>query len=319
MALTPILNSSFSQRLGDVRKVEKSCLTAYPPTSWVGVGYREVHAQTFPVETSAVGWIEVHPENYMVAGGARLARLDELRCHYPISAHGVGLSLGRSDDIDRAHLSRLKQFIDRYEPALISEHLSWSMFEGVYYNDLLPLPYDDEALAVVARHIDVAQEYLGRTLLIENPSRYISFNRCDEREEPEFMNALCAKTGCGVLLDINNVVVSGHNLGLNVEAYFEAIEDRYVGEIHVAGHRTQYHDGESYLLDDHGCAPCEEVVAYLQKRLAQFGPRPVLLEWDTNLPSVESLLATAHQLTACFSTPVKPLKGSNHAYSISTV
>ncbi|MBY0508974.1 MAG: DUF692 domain-containing protein, partial [Rhodospirillaceae bacterium] len=199
-------------------------------------------------------WLEIHSENFLCDGGPRLAMLDAIAARYPISCHGVGLSLGSAAGLDRAHLARLQKLFARVQPGLISEHLSWSVSGGVYLNDLLPLPYTDEALAVVARNVAHAQDAFGRQVLVENPSAYVSFPGAT-MSEPEFLARLVQKTGCGLLLDINNVYVSAENNALDAGQYLDAIAAEAVGEIHLAGHSAH----EGLLIDTHSTQVCDPV------------------------------------------------------------
>jgi hypothetical protein len=238
-----------------------------------------------------VGWLEVRAENYM-GGGAAVRTLEALREDYPIAMHGVGLSLGRADALDERHLARLKRLVERLAPALVSEHLAWSEIDGGYLNHLLPLPYTEEALDIVSRHVDQLQERLGRQVLVENPSSYLRF-RHSPIAEPEFLRELVRRTGCGLLCDVNNAYVSGHNLGFDPAAYLDALPAGAVGEIHLAGHAVNDADGRTVLIDDHGSAPIEDVWSLYRRALARFGPLPTLVEWDTNLPPLAVLLAEA--------------------------
>jgi uncharacterized protein (UPF0276 family) len=211
--------------------------------------------------------------------------------------HGVGLSLGRADALDERHLGRLERLVERLAPVIVSEHLAWSTFDGNYLNQLLPLPYTEEALAIVCRHVDRVQERLGRTVLIENPASYLRF-RHSTLAEPEFLGELARRTGCGVLCDVNNIHVSGHNLGFDAPAYLDALPAGAVGEIHLAGHAVNEADGGTVLVDDHGSPVIAEVWALYRQALARFGPLPTLVEWDTNIPPLARLLAEAARADA---------------------
>jgi len=259
----------------------------------IGVGLRAPHLAEIIAARPAIGWFEVHAENYM-GGGAAPAQLEQVRRDYPLSLHGVGLSLGSAEGIDDAHLARLAALAARFAPARISEHLSWSIASGAYLNDLLPLPYTEEALAVVARNIERAQEALGRALLIENPSRYLSF-RHSTIAEPHFLAELVRRTGCGLLCDVNNIFVSARNLGFDPFAYLEALPAAAVGEIHLAGHAAVTRDGEALLIDDHGAPVAPEVWALFGAALRRFGLAPTLVEWDKNLPALPALLDEARK------------------------
>ena len=221
-----------------------------------GIGLRASHVSEVMATRPPAGWLEVHAENYM--GGAALRTLEILREHYPIAVHGVGLSLGRADDLDERHLARLQRLVERIDPMIVSEHLSWSQVGGAYLNHLLPLPYTEESLAVVSRHVDQVQARLGRRVLVENPSSYLRF-RHSPIPEPEFLCELVRRTGCGLLCDVNNVYVSAHNLSFDPAAYLEALPADAVAEIHVAGHAVNDADGRTVLIDDHGSPVVEEV------------------------------------------------------------
>ena len=256
-----------------------------------GIGLRGPHVASVLAGDLAGTWLEVHAENYMGAGSAPRA-LDAIRRDHDLSVHGVGLSLGSADGLSREHLGRLVALVERLEPALVSEHLAWSTAGGAYLNHLLPLPYTEEALDAVARNIDAAQAALGRPLLVENPSLYLRF-RESPIPEPEFLVALARRTGCGLLLDVNNVYVSAHNLGLDARPYLEAIPAELVGEIHLAGHATNDADGHSILIDDHGSRVAAPVWRLYAQALARLGPRPTLIEWDTDVPALTVLIEEA--------------------------
>jgi uncharacterized protein (UPF0276 family) len=240
----------------------------------------------------AIGWLEVHAENYM-GTGAPLAVLERLRADYPLSVHGVGLSLGSTAALHHRHLSRLHGLITRLEPAFVSEHLSWSIAGGVYLNHLLPLPYTEETLAIVAQHVTHAQEALQCHLLIENPSSYLRFAH-SVIPEPEFLGELVRRTGCGLLCDVNNIYVSRCNLGGDPVAYLDALPAPAVEEIHLAGHAANDADGRTILIDDHGAPVSPAVWDLYEHALARFGAVPTLIEWDTHIPELAVLCAEAH-------------------------
>jgi uncharacterized protein len=257
----------------------------------IGIGLRAPHMAEIVAARPAIGWLEVHAENYM-GGGTAPARLDEIRRDYPLSLHGVGLSLGTAEGVDREHLRRLKVLIARYDPMLVSEHLSWSVSGGVYLADLLPLPYTEESLALVARNLAVAQDMLGRRLLIENPSAYLRF-RHSTIAEPAFLAELVARTGCGILCDVNNIHVSCANLGGSAEAYLDTLPAAAVGEIHLAGHSAVVRGEQTLLIDDHGAPVAPPVWRLYLRALARFGLVPSLVEWDKALPLLARLLEEA--------------------------
>lgn len=239
-----------------------------------------------------VKWVEVHSENFFAPGGPRIAQLEAVRESYALSCHGVGLSLGSADGLDPAHLSTLRRVVDRFEPALVSEHLSFSVVDGVYVNDLLPLPYTEEALAKVVENVDQAQTALGRQILVENPSSYLTFVE-SALTEWDFLTALVEKTDCALLLDVNNIYVSAANNGMNVDQYLHGIPVDAVQEMHLAGHLVDGSGEEQLLIDTHGDVIADPVWALYQKALARFGPQPTLIEWDTDIPPLEVLLAEA--------------------------
>ncbi|HKO06105.1 MAG TPA: DUF692 domain-containing protein [Alphaproteobacteria bacterium] len=259
----------------------------------IGVGLRAPHIAEVLASRPAIGWLEVHSENYM-GGGPALATLLKLRRDYPLSLHGVGLSLGTAEGLDRAHLLRLKELVERSEPFLVSEHLAWSVTGGVYLNDLLPLPLTEETLAVVSRNIALMQETLGRRVLIENPSSYLRF-RHSAIPEPEFLAELVRRTGCGLLCDVNNIYVSCTNFAEDAAAYLAAFPGDAVGEIHLAGHFRSERHGRALLIDDHGAQVSDEVWALYGRALERFGMVPTLIEWDMNLPPWATLLAEARR------------------------
>jgi uncharacterized protein (UPF0276 family) len=244
----------------------------------------------------ALAWLEVHPENYL-GGGPAVRALQAIRQDYPVSFHAVGLSVGTADGLDRRHLGRLKSLADRLEPALVSEHLAWSQVSGAYLNHLLPLPYTDEALAVVCRNVDEVQTTLGRRVLIENPSGYLRFT-ASTIPEAEFLAALVRRTGCGLLCDVNNVYVTTQNLGVDPVAYLAALPPDAVDEIHLAGHSVNDADGQLLLIDDHGSPVSPAVWALYEHALRRFGAVPTLVEWDTEVPTLEVLLQEARRAEA---------------------
>ena len=252
-----------------------------------GIGLRHAHLPDFATESPdaplAVPWLEIHSENFLCDGGPRLAMLDAIANRYPISCHGVGLSLGSAEGLDRAHLARLKTLFARAKPALISEHLAWSVTDGTYLNDLLPLPYTEEALDVVARNVDAAQNAFGQKILIENPSIYLAFSS-STLSEPEFLAQLVARTGCGLLLDVNNVYVSAHNAGFRAGEYLAAIPADAVGEIHLAGHTAVVHGNDPLLIDTHSARVSDDVWQLYQQTVSRIGARPTLIEWDADVP-----------------------------------
>jgi hypothetical protein len=268
--------------------------TSLPAPARAGVGLRHPHVTHFLEQRPRTAFLEVHSENYMSPGGPRRRALFDLARDYPLSLHGVGLSLGSAEGLDPAHLARLKGLIADYRPALVSEHLSWSVEGGTYLNDLLPLPYTEEALDVVCRNIDATQEALGRALLIENPSSYLAF-AASALGEPQFLGELVRRTGCGLLLDVNNVYVSSRNQGFDPVTYLESVPAAAVGEIHLAGHTARRFGSEELLIDDHGSRVAAAVWALYRRAVALCGPRPTLIEWDSAIPEAAVLLAEAQK------------------------
>jgi uncharacterized protein (UPF0276 family) len=258
-----------------------------------GIGLRAPHVAEVMATRPAVAFLEVHTENYL-GGGPAVAALERLRYDYPVSLHGVGLSLGGADPLDDRHLIRVKGLVERIQPALVSEHLAWSVGGGAYLNHLLPLPYDAVRLEATSRRIERIQETLGRRILVENPARYLRF-RGSPIPEPEFLLELSRRTGCGILLDVNNVYVSARNFDEDPGEYLDAMKAGAIGEIHLAGHATNDADGRAILIDDHGSRVDGAVWDLYRAALTRFGPVSTLVEWDTNLPDLAVLLAEADQ------------------------
>ncbi len=256
-----------------------------------GIGLRSPHLAEIARDRPATGFLEIHAENYL-GGSPALQTVERLRPDYEFSIHAVGLSLGSADGLDEAHLGRVAALIERLEPALVSDHLSWSVAGGRYFNDLLPLPYTEEALQVVVRNVDRLQEKLGRRVLVENPSCYLAFAH-STLTEPEFLAELTRRSGCGLLLDVNNIVVTAHNLRLDPAAWLDGLPASAIGEYHLAGHAVNDADGEPILIDDHGSRVSEGVWTLFSEIVRRYGPRPTLVEWDTDLPALDVLLAEA--------------------------
>jgi uncharacterized protein (UPF0276 family) len=258
-----------------------------------GVGYKPQHFQDLQNDPGDVAWIEVHAENYMGDGGRPLAQLRALSEQFALSVHGVGLSIGGEGPLDVEHLARLKKLCDWAQPASFSEHLAWSTHGAEFLNDLLPLPYTAATLARVAAHINQVQDVLGRQMLLENPSSYLAFAESD-LSECDFLEALTQHTGCGLLLDVNNVFISATNLGISAQAYIDAYPTDKVGEMHIGGHDTDTDDhGAPLLIDSHGKAVADPVWSLLDYALTQTGPKPVLVEWDNDVPDWPVLRAEA--------------------------
>ncbi len=246
----------------------------------------------FASGTPSAAWVEIHSENFFAAGGPRIAQLEQVREHYAISCHGVGLSIGSAQGVDADHLSTLRTLVDRFEPGLVSEHLSFSVVDDIYVNDLLPVPYTEEALVTVAQNVDQTQERLGQQILVENPSSYLTFVD-SVLTEWDFLTALSQRTGCGLLLDVNNIYVSAENNGFDTTAYLDGIPGDAVGEIHLAGHSLEGDGEDRLLIDTHGDNVADPVWSLYQLALEKLGPRPTLIEWDTDIPDLEVLLGEA--------------------------
>ncbi len=267
-----------------------------------GIGLRFQHHRAVVAARPDIPWFEVHIENYM-GGGTPLRYLEAVRRDYPISCHGVGLSLGSAEGLDPTHLERLRGVVERIEPMLISEHLSWSVMGGRYLADLLPLPMTEEVLDLVCGHVDQVQTRLGRRILVENPSSYLRF-RHSTIPEWEFLASLAARTGCGLLCDVNNIYVSACNHGWNPATYLAGLDPASIGELHLAGHSIRRLDaGVTLRIDDHGSRVCPEVWALYAAALARFGPVPTLIEWDNNIPPLATLLDEAAQAAALLARP----------------
>ncbi|MEO1641203.1 MAG: DUF692 domain-containing protein [Pseudomonadota bacterium] len=249
-----------------------------------GVGYKAQHYSAIMENHGPLGWLEIHAENYMGGGGRPIAQLRHLAERFPISVHGVGLSIGGEGDLDPDHLARLKHLVGWLNPASFSEHLAWSTHDSHFFNDLLPLPYTKETLARVATHINQVQDTLGRQMLLENPSSYLAFAE-STMSETDFLRELTQTTGCGLLLDVNNIFVSATNLKTSPQDYIDNFPLDAVGEIHLGGHDEDADEtGAPLLIDSHGAPVVDPVWALLDYTLAHSGPKPLLIEWDTDVP-----------------------------------
>ncbi|RJG00505.1 DUF692 domain-containing protein [Noviherbaspirillum sedimenti] len=275
----------------DVSAAPLPCASG-PILAKAGIGLRFAHHRFVMEVRPDVAWFEVHTENY-IGGGFAPRHLDAIRRDYPLSLHGTGLSLGSADGLDSTHLARVRDVVERIEPALVSEHMSWSISGGTYLADLLPLPMTEEALAIVCRHVEQVQTCLKRRILIENPSTYLRF-RHSTIPEWEFLSAVARRTGCGILCDVNNIYVSASNHGWDAVAYLAALPPASVGEIHLSGHSVrQLEQGRTLRIDDHGSRVATKVWALYGKALERFGPVPTLIEWDTDVPPFEILMEEA--------------------------
>lgn len=268
-------------------RLEMRGVSQGPIPARAGIGLRSVHHQAF-ASSPAVGWIEAHTENYFQDGGAAVRALERIRANYPLSLHGVGLGLGSAEGIDRDHLERVRRAIHRFEPALVSEHACWGHAGGEWFNDLLPLPFTEEAAGLLARQVAQAQDFLGVQLLIENVSAYVAFEH-SHLTEWEFLSAVVEGSGCALLLDVNNVYVGARNLGQDAHAFIRGLPSAAVREIHLAGHA----DNGALLIDDHGSRVSEAVWELYEFSLAHLGARPTLIEWDNEIPPLPTLVAEA--------------------------
>jgi uncharacterized protein len=259
----------------------------------VGVGFKPEHFEAILDTRPGLGFFEVHAENYMGGGGSPHRRLDAIRERYPLSLHGVGLSIGSPGPLDRAHLERLAAVAKRFEPTLVSEHLAWSTHEGAFLNDLLPMPYTDESLARVSEHIDEVQNALGRTMLLENPSTYVVFEE-STWAETDFLREIARRTGCGLLLDVNNVFVSAVNHGFDPEQYLADFPVQAVGEIHLAGYAEDADEaGLPLLIDAHNSSVRDAVWSLYAATIRRLGATPTLIEWDNDVPAWPTLFDEA--------------------------
>ena len=268
-----------------------------------GIGLRSPHQRAVLENPGRVSWLEVHSENYFGRGGAPLSYLDAIRADHPISLHGVGMSLGSVDELDMVHLHKLKQLIARIEPGLVSEHLSWSSFGGRYLNDLAPLPYRNNTLKHLMARVSRVQEFLGRQILIENPSSYLEY-QCADYTESGFLHELACRTGCGILLDLNNLYVSCHNHGWDADDYLRELPANKIGELHLAGHTLKHVGRRQILIDTHDSPVADAVWQLYRAALRYLGKLPTLIEWDANMPALpvlerEAAKADAY-LEACY-------------------
>lgn len=271
-----------------------------PDPAKAGIGLRTPHFEALAESRPALSFLEVHSENYFADGGPSLAWLERFRADYAVSLHGVGLSLGSADPLDREHLSRLARLAGRIEPALVSEHLCWSSVGGHHLNELLPLPYTEEVLDHVCGRVAEVQDRLGRRILVENVSAYVRF-ASSTIPEGEFVAEVARRTGCGVLLDVNNAWINAVNHGSDARQFLAAIDPATVGEIHLAGGEVTA-DG---LVDTHGAPVFPEVWALFEETIARLGPVPTLVEWDIDIPALDVLLAEAARADAILATPAR--------------
>lgn len=263
-----------------------------------GIGLKAPHYDRILQGDHGLDWFELHPENFMGEGGLPHKYLTDIRKNHAISMHGVGMSLGSAGGVDAEHLKRLKALVDRYQPNQVSEHIAWSHGREIFHNDLLPLPYTGESLEILCNNIDHVQSVLGRQILVENPSTYLAFEH-NQMSEPEYISEVEKRSGCGLLLDVNNVYVSANNNGFNTREYIDAYPLHAVGEIHLAGHSVEKLGADELLIDDHGSPVTEDVWllhAYALSKLEHFVP--VLIEWDTDVPDFDVMLDQAGKANA---------------------
>lgn len=264
-----------------------------------GIGLRLPHIEEAVASRPAIGWLEIHPENFLANPHATELLVDLART-YPVSVHTVGLSVGSASGLDRRHMARVRALLDHIDPVLVSGHLAWSTHESTYLNDLLPLPYTDETLDLVAQQLLEVQDHLGRTFLLENPSSYVGFAG-STMTEVQFLNALVSRTGCHLLCDVSNVWVSSHNLGFDARAYLDGLPGEAIAELHLGGFTREADDatpGEDVLIDTHACRVADSAWALYAYAVGRFGRRPTLIEWDNDIPTLSTLLDEAHRADA---------------------
>jgi len=298
----------------DPRASWRSHFPALPIAGLAGASFKHEHLPAILAEEKSSYFFEVHAENYMGGGGPPHDALTRIRREHAVSLHGVCMSIGGSQSLDKAHLARFKSLVERYEPALVSEHLAWSTHGATYFNDLLPLPYTVTTLARVADHIDEMQTAIRRPLLLENPSSYVIFPQ-STMSETDFIRALVQRSGCGLLLDLNNVFVSAANHGYSASGYLNDFPLEHVGEIHLAGHAQQVDDeGDLLLIDSHNGPVADPVWKLFDKLISQRGPIPTLVEWDSDIPEwpvLEAEAAAAQTILDRYSRSQK--HGKSHA------
>ena len=263
-----------------------------PIPTRAGIGLRSPHHEAILHGLPDVGWLEAHTENYFHDGGPAVRALERIRESYPLSLHGVGLGLGSADPLDRVHLRRVRDAVRRFEPDLVSEHACWTHVDGEHFNDLLPLPYTEEAVEHLAARVRELQDFLGRQVLVENLSAYVAFEH-SPLTEGAFLAAVVERSGCGLLLDVNNAYVNAHNLGLDLDAFLAEVPAHAIREIHLAGHARRRVGDDELLIDDHGSAVCPAVWGLYERALQRFGPVPTLIEWDNDVPALATLLDEA--------------------------
>ena len=270
---------------------------AHPIPACAGIGLRALHHREFLERLPGIPWVEVHSENFFADGGRQIEVLDTVRRNYGISLHGVGLSIGSTDALSGQHLKSLKQLVDRVQPALVSEHLSWSSVDDVFSNDLLPMPHTGEALTHFSTRVNQVQDFLQRQILIENVSSYLRFPE-DSVTEWQFLAELAQRSGCGILLDVNNVYVSAQNHGFDADEYIAALPTAIIQEIHLAGHTAVTDEHGQLLIATHDAPVADPVWDLYRRTIARTGPLPTLIEWDSQLPALDRLIAEARRADA---------------------
>ena len=289
-----------------LRAAPDARLPVFEVRAKAGAGFKPAHLAEILASPGETGFFEIHAENYMGAGGVPHAQLERLRAAFPVFVHGVAMSIGGEAALDKPHLARLRALVRRYEPQVVSEHLAWSTHEGTFFNDLLPVPYTRAVLDRVVDHIDEVQEVLERTILLENPSTYVTFTQ-SEMSETDFLREVCRRTGCELLLDLNNVFVSATNHGYSAEGYLAEFPLSAVGEIHLAGHAAETdEDGQPLLIDTHDRAISNAVWRLFEDVVTGHGPVPTLIEWDNDVPSwpvLRAECAAANAILSRFSEP----------------
>jgi len=265
-----------------------------PIPARAGIGLRAEHYHEVLDKRPDIGWFEVHSENYFGEGGRPLHYLERISEQYPLSLHGVGLSIGSTDELNIAHLDKLKKLISRFQPGLVSEHLSWGSFGGRHFNDLFPMPYTSEALQHMAKQVIRVQDYLGKQILIENVSSYLQFD-CSTIPEWEFITELANQSGCGILLDVNNIYVNSKNHSFSPDVFINAIPVELVQEIHLAGHTVKQFEDSEILIDTHNKCVTHDVWSLYETTARRFNQVPVLIEWDTDIPALDVLLDEANK------------------------
>lgn len=272
---------------------DREFFTCDPIPASAGIGLRGPHYREVVESSPKVGFLEVHSENYFGRGGVPHAYLERIRRDYPLSFHGVGLSLGSTDPLDRDHLRRLGQLIDAYQPDFVSEHLSWGSFGGRYLNDLLPLPYTEEVVNHLVERIHQVQDILERPIMVENVSCYLEFEH-SHLSEWEFVASVAESADCDLLLDINNIYVNAHNHGFSAGDFLHRVPGSRVREIHLAGHTIKHYDQGTIIIDTHDHRVCPQVWALYREAIAMYGPKPTLIEWDSDLPELDVLVDEAN-------------------------